>query len=386
VGTGQTADGANETTLDVEQSGGVAPGANIRVYVAANTDAGAIALYTQAITENLCDTLSISWGESEVYYDPAVDLPAYDTLFLQAASQGTPISASAGDEASYDINYSGAFPYPNYSATLTVDYPSSSPYVLSAGGTTLPVTLKLSKGTIVVPAERPWAWDYLKSYIVTNSGLTAYYANDFPVGGGGGISVDYAVPTYQQGLAGVLTSAPGQSMYCLTAPTTTQVNNGVNPCTRGQDVLDVPSGYAGRNSPDVSMNADPETGYALYYNGAWYTGYGGTSFVAPELNGIFALMTQKLGHRVGQPHPLLYSLYKTLGRTASSPFRAITSGDNLFYQATSNYNPAVGLGSLDVGNLAAGLVSLQPSASLSTANPVTIGTTTLTTTSLAVHK
>ena len=350
VGTGQTASGADETTLDVEQSGGVAPGANIRVYVAPNTDAGALALYTQAITENKCDTLSISWGEAEVYYDPAVDLPPYDALFLQAAAQGTPITASAGDEASYDLNYSGAFPYPNYNTVLTVDYPSSSPYVVAAGGTTLPVTLKLSKGTIVNPTERPWAWDYLRAYITANSGLSAYYTNDFPVGGGGGVSVQYPVPDYQKGLAGVVTSASGQTMYCFTSPT---VKSGANTCTPGQKIVTLPAGYAGRNTPDVSMNADPETGYAVYYRSKWTVGYGGTSFVAPQLNGIFALMTQKLGTRVGWPHPQMYSLYRTMGHGSKSPFRAITSGDNLYYAASPSYNPAVGLGALDVGNLAA---------------------------------
>lgn len=357
VGTGQTANGADETTLDVEQSGGVAPGAKIRVYVAPNTDAGALALYTQAITENLCDTLSISWGEGEVFYDPAVDLPPYDALFIQAAAQGTPITASSGDEASYDINASNIFPYPNYNSILTVDYPSSSPYVVAAGGTTLPVTLKLTKGTIVNATERPWAWDYLRAYITVNSGLAAYYANDYPVGGGGGVSVVYPVPAYQQGLAGVVTSSSGQTMFCFSSPTK---KSGAIQCTPGTEIVSLPAGYAGRNTPDVSMNADPETGYALYYNSKWTLGYGGTSFVAPQLNGIFALLTQKLGTRVGWPHPQLYSLFRTLGHGPTSPFKAITSGDNLYYAASPNYNPAVGLGALDVGNLAAAWQAAAP--------------------------
>lgn len=349
VGTGQSASGADETTLDVEQAGGVAPGANIRVYVAANSEAGALALYTQAITENKCDSLSISWGQAEVYYDGEVDLPPYEALFLQAAAQGTPITASSGDEASYDLNYSLAYPYPNYNTVLTVDYPSSSPYVVAAGGTTLPVTLKLSKGTIINPTERPWAWDYLRSYITANSSLAAYYANDFPVGGGGGVSVQFPVPDYQQGLPGVVTSAAGQTMFCFTSP---KRGAGI-PCTPGTRIVTLPAGYAGRNTPDVSMNADPETGYALFYNNKWSVGGGGTSFVAPQLNGIFALMTQKLGTRVGWPHPQMYSLFRTMGHGPASPFKAITSGDNLYYAASPNYNPAVGLGALDVGNLAA---------------------------------
>ena len=174
------------------------------------------------------------------------------------------------------------------------------------------------------------------------------------------MSVVYPQPAYQQGLAGVMSSAPGQSMFCVTSPT---VASGAATCTPGTDIVDLPAGFAGRNSPDLSLNADPETGYALYYNSKWSTGSGGTSFVAPQLNGIFALLTQKLGGRVGWPHPQLYSLFKTMGYGATSPFRAITTGTNLYYQAAPNYNPATGLGTLDVSNLATALPVTPPAKS-----------------------
>lgn len=337
--------GADETTLDVEQSGGIAPGANVIVYEAPNTDAGAMALYTTAITANVADTLSISWGESEVYYDPAVDLPPYDALFMQAAAQGVPISAASGDEGSYDINYSQAFPYPSYTSVLTVDYPSSSPYVLAAGGTTLPVTLNLSHGTVGVPEVRPWAWDYLRDYILSYNPQDYYYANLFPVGGGGGVSVQYPVPAYQAGLTGVMTSAPGQSLFCFTSPS-------VNPCTPGEDLFDAPANFAGRNTPDVSLNADPETGYSLYFKGKWSTGSGGTSFVAPQLNGIMALISEQAGGRIGWPHPQLYAAFKAMGYGSNSPFTAVGFGSNEFYTAGPYYNPASGIGQLNVDNLA----------------------------------
>ena len=368
VGTGQSSNGADETTLDVEQSGGVAPGASIRVYVAPNTDAGAIALYTQAINENKCDTLSISWGEGELYYDASTDFAPYDMLFLQAAAQGTPISASSGDEAAYDMNYNdpGAYPYPNYTALLSLDFPSSSPYVFAAGGTTLPFSLNLTHGTVTVPQERAWGWDYLRNYILSYQTLSYYYANLFPAGGGGGVSVVYPVPSYQQGLAGIVTSAPGQHMFCVTSPTSTDPKDPANTCTPGTDVLDAAAGFAGRNSPDVALNADPESGYALYLNGKWSTGSGGTSFVAPQLNGIFALMTQKLGKRVGWPHPQLYSIFKTMGYGTGSPFRAITAGSNMYWQSTPSYNPATGLGTLDVNNLANALAAAAAPAPMHT--------------------
>ncbi len=346
--------GGNETSLDVEQSGGLAPKASIRVYVAPNTDAGAIALYAQAINDNVADTLSISWGESELYYGTS-DLAPYDVLFMQSAAQGVPISASSGDEAAFDLNYSGAYPYPTYSTVVSLDYPSSSPYIVSAGGTTLPTTLTLSHGNIVIPYERPWAWDYILDYLVSYSatGQSTYYKSDFPVGGGGGVSVMYPVPSYQQGLAGVQTSAPGQSLLCFKTYTGTAYAT----CTAGTYYFTLPAGYAGRNSPDVSLNADPETGYSLYYNSTWYTGYGGTSFVAPQLNGIFALLTQQASNlhgtktRVGYPHPQLYSAFKSAGYGSTSPFKAIGFGDNLFYTSGATYNPATGLGALNVDNL-----------------------------------
>jgi subtilase family serine protease len=352
--TGSTisASGADETTLDVEQSGGIAPGANIIVYEAPNTDAGAIALYSKAITDNLADTLSISWGESEIFYDPDTDLPPYDALFLQSAAQGVPLTAASADSGSYDVNNAQIFPYPEYTTLLAVDYPSSSPYVLGAGGTTLPVTLNLSHGTVVVPAERPWAWDYLRDYILSYNPQSYYYANLFPVGGGGGVSIQYAVPSYQVGVPGVLTSAPGQSLLCFA---TAGCADGSTTYPFGTDLQDQPAGFAGRNVPDVSLNADPETGYSLYYNKKWSTGSGGTSFVAPQLNGIFALISQQVGGRIGWPHPQIYAAFKKQGYGAGSPFRSIAFGSNEFYTAGPYYNPASGIGSLDIDNLSKAL-------------------------------
>jgi len=160
-------------------------------------------------------------------------------------------------------------------------------------------------------------------------------------------------PSYQAGLPGVQTSAPGQVEICFVAASCT-----VGPISSFSDGSFfpggplLPAGYAGRNTPDVSLNADTYSGYVLYYKGAYYAQGGGTSFVAPQLNGIFTLLTQAAGKRVGQPHPQLYSLFKSVGYASGSPFRAITQGSNLYYKASAQYNPATGIGSLDVGNLA----------------------------------
>jgi kumamolisin len=56
------ASGSYETTLDIEQSGGVAPAANIRVYEAPNTSQGFFDAFAAVIDSNTADTISCSWG------------------------------------------------------------------------------------------------------------------------------------------------------------------------------------------------------------------------------------------------------------------------------------------------------------------------------------
>ena len=111
------ASGSDETTLDVEQSGGLAPGAKIVVYQAPNTDQGLLDAFARAIYDNNTDAISTSWGEWEELLvqgtgisDPnaAGELRAFDNLFIQAAIQGQSLSAAAGDAGSYDA--SDSFP------------------------------------------------------------------------------------------------------------------------------------------------------------------------------------------------------------------------------------------------------------------------------------
>lgn len=326
--------GSDETTLDVEQSGGIAPDANMIVYDGPNTDAGFIDVFYQAIADNKVDTLSVSWGGPEIAQSTDV-MTAQHQAFIVAAAQGISIFASAGDAGAYDINDANdGLTYPTCTQTLTVDSPASDPYVTAAGGTTLPNTQVHAHGTIVVPTERPWGWDYLQDYMTTNYGSDFYYANYFPVGGGGGVSVNYDLPRYQQNTRGIQASPANQSLICA-----------------GTDYIDMPAGYAGRNVPDVSLNADPYTGYSVYYAGGWIYGYGGTSFVAPQLNGMTSLLSQAVGSRVGLLTPQLYSRLNVYGYSKLSPFNAVTTGDNLYWQAGSQYNPGSGAGTLNLTNL-----------------------------------
>ena len=351
---GPGTDGAGETSLDVEQSGGVATGANMRVYIAPNTDSGFVDVFATAINENLVDVLSVSWGSAEVFYDPGT-LSQYHVIFQQAAAQGIPVIAASGDAGAYDVNR--ALPYPDCSLLLSVDFPAADNYVLAAGGTTLPNTVQHKYGPVTVTTERAWGWDYLKPYITTYYTQALYNASYLPVGGGGGVSSNYIVPSFQTGLTGVAKTAKAQTLFC--GPTVT--GSGY------QDLVDLPPNVAGRNLPDVSLNADPYSGYLIVQDGG-VSAAGGTSFVAPQLNGILTLINQGIQPTAGNPKgrigytaPLLYGAFKAQGYAAGSPFKAITAGTNDFYPATASYNPATGLGSLDVNALANTLGAVAPS-------------------------
>jgi subtilase family serine protease len=354
------ASGSVETTLDVEQSGGIAPGASVLVYDAPNTGQGFVDLFAKIADDNLADAVSCSWGEWEWFdnkgNNPVTDpingqtvssLAAFHQLFLQMGIQGQSLSVAAGDAGAYDVNRD--YLPPDFSLALSVDSPSSDPATVSAGGTTLPATITFTKPavTVTIPAERVWSWDYLVP-LCNDLGYDPIACGIFPVGGGGGVSIEFPVPSYQSGLAGVQKSQPDQQwLYLDTVPPT--------------KLYTLPANYAGRNVPDVAMNADPYTGYVVGYtssaSGSTYSSfdsYGGTSFVAPQLNGVTQLLAQNAGGRLGLLNGALYSVAKTATGYSGkgAPLRAIKSGNNDFYVGKKGYTPAAGVGTLNVANFA----------------------------------
>jgi kumamolisin len=104
----------------------------------------------------------------------------------------------------------------------------------------------------------------------------------------------------------------------------------------------------GRMIPDVSADADPNTGYNIILHGAPIT-IGGTSAVAPLYAGLFASFGTKLGFIT----PELY-----LNQVC---FNDITQGDNGAYRAQPGPDPCSGIGS-PIGNKLAALLT-HPAAS-----------------------
>ncbi len=357
--------GDDETSLDVEQSGGLAPEALIRVYIAPNTNQGFLDLFYSAVSDNIADTVSISWGEPEELYFAALNggvsytgqLQAIHQALLEGAAQGQSFFAAAGDAGAYDINDSQLAAPPQYSTQLTVDAPADDPAITAAGGTTIAATVpgipQYNCPAIVVPTQRIWGWHYLLTNWGSCLGLTLYgNSGVFPVGGGGGVSSFWPMPAYQGSTEGIERTEPDQSLYYYPN----------YPSRAGaQRLITLPADFRGRNLPDLSLNADPETGYLIVDCTDYpapanpkcaQTGFGGTSFVAPQLNGITALIDQASGGRVGLLNPTLYALQNALGYGPRSPFNAVTAGNNWFYHGTSGYNDGAGIGTIDAARLA----------------------------------
>ncbi len=330
--------GGSETSLDVERSGAMAPGANIIVYEAPNTNPGFIDLYDAVATQDQVQVMTTSWGEAE-FFVPFSYAYLLNQAFMQGAAEGITMMAASGDYGAYDG-------YPS-DKNLAVDSPASSPDILAAGGTTLPMVsskpnanpitpgssesgvIPIPGGTIAMTGEQGWGWQYLLPYYA-NFGVrtqSQWQRDIYPVGSTGGYSALWTSgsPDGASALYSWWQSGTGQS--------------------------------GARGVPDVALNADPFTGYAIYDTNSVYTtpsngwtnGWGGTSFAAPQWAGIVALLDQYLGGAQGLINPALYATAKDGG------FHSITQGNNWYYNAGPGWNAVTGLGTPDVYDLAKSL-------------------------------
>jgi kumamolisin len=278
-----------EVMLDIEVIGAIAPQANIAVYFAPNTDAG----FLDAITTAIHDATNKPSVISISWGGPESSwtqqsLTAFDSAFQAAAAMGITVCVASGDNGSSDGVTDGAD---------HVDFPGSSPHVLACGGTSLRVSGNAISG------ESVW--------------------NDGAQGGagGGGVSSVFSLPAWQAGLQ------------------TTQTSGGTAPLTM-------------RGVPDVSGDADPETGYDVRIDGT-DTVIGGTSAVAPLWAGLIARINATNGRPVGFINPTLYATPAALHN--------ITQGNNGNFAAGPGWNACTGLGSPHGGQIATLLESVSTS-------------------------
>ena len=290
----------DEATLDVEEAQVLAPGARVVIYQGTQAGSGPLDIYSAIASADVATVVTTSWGICEAQTTGSAQ--AEQPIFEEMAAQGQTVVAAAGDNGSSDCE-SATVP----STALAVDDPASQPLVTGVGGLTVS-----SLSPIV---QRVW-----------NDGCTQSNCGS----GGGGVSSLWTQPTWQQ--------APGI--------TTSPASGGM------------------RMVPDLSVMADPATGFIQYYTGtssgtcakncaSGWGNIGGTSIGAPLVSALVALGAQTCGSRLGLINPSLYSM-------ASTGYTDVTAGNNNLYgvggySAAVGYDMASGLGSPNGAAFLAGL-------------------------------
>jgi subtilase family serine protease len=261
---------AEEISLDVLWSHAIAPGANIVLVLAkSNQNADILSATKYAVDNNLGDVISQSFGENESCEDPNL-LAQQHELFAEATTKSITIFASSGDNGAAQGSCDGT------SAVQAVSSPASDPLVTAVGGTELHAARYCLAVLGCNPAANPSAGTY-QSEVVWNEPAFG--------SGGGGFSVVYDEPSYQQGTI------------------------------HGGKQLGV---------PDVSYNAAVLHGVLTYLNipgipSGFYL-FGGTSAGSPQWAAILAIADEQAGYDLGFINKALYHIGQAQSHYAASFF------------------------------------------------------------------
>jgi subtilase family serine protease len=298
----------DESTLDVEWAGAIAPATSVKFVVGASTNStDGVDLSAQYIVNHAtAPVVTTSYGSCEQEMG-STELAFYNSLWEQAASQGMSSFVSSGDAGAAGCNIGSN----SYGSGASVNGLCSSPYSTCVGGTEFQEGANpsqywsatngsgYSSALGYIPEQ---AWN--ESASNSGSGLWAT---------GGGISTVYAQPAWQAGVSG------------------TSAANGM------------------RSVPDVAMAAASHDGYIMYENGSFWV-IAGTSAASPTFAAIMALVIQKqAGVGQGNASAKLYPLLNA----SLNPFHTTPSGSNSvpgvtgFQAGGAAYNLATGLGSVD---------------------------------------
>jgi kumamolisin len=317
---GQAGSGAIEVEMDMEIILSMAPNlAKLIVYEAPNTTQSYNDEWARIVRDRT-PVISDSWGGCEKYIGQQ-EVNQENQFLQQAAAQGQTVLVATGDSGSADcFQLQGG----NFDTSLNALDPAAQPYVTAVGGTSL-----LLNSDNSYQSETVW-----------NGGILGG-------AGGGGLSQFWKQPSWQTG--------PGvQSSY----------SNGM------------------RETPDVSLDADPATGYPLYCttgsycsgsSSGWRT-VGGTSAAAPMWAAFVTLANEQAAEVGKKPlgflNPALYKVGS--GSHYSRDFHDITPPSNSSgpsnndegfnggaYPVTQNFDMATGWGTFDAANLAADLVAMD---------------------------
>ena len=304
---------STEATLDVEWAGAIAPNVQVKFVVAASTaTADGIALAASyAVNRNVAPVLSVSYGACEA--EMGMELAFYNSLWQQAASEGMSVFVAAGDSGAAGCDSPGT----GTGTARAVNGICTSPYVTCVGGT------EFNEGS---NASQYWvagnnsilgtAQSYIPEVVWNESGSNK---GSGLAAGGGGASIQYTKPTWQ---------------------------NGVGVPADGH-----------RDVPDIALTAASHDGYLIFYNGNMMS-VGGTSAATPSFASLFTMVNQHYSSTQGNASPTLYLLALKQSQGGAAIFHDITSGNNTVpgvtgYAAAVGYDLASGLGSVDGAELVA---------------------------------
>jgi len=274
-----------ETSLDVEWSHTVAPGANIALLLAADnsfTNLDLSILY--AIDNELGPVISNSYGLEEyiLEIDDPSELTVQNSLTELAAALGISANFSSADDGDFYLA----------DGVATVSMPAASPYATGVGGTSLFLNSDNS-----IKVQTGWGTNLTRIAAATpNPPLIPPDLFGFYFGAGGGTSAVWPKPAYQGSLPG-----------------------------------------SWRLVPDIAYVADPYTGAEFIDTEGgeqFISVVGGTSLACPMFSGMWAISTQAAGTWLGQAAPLLY----TLPADAITDVVAVTGPNNV--SGTTNSPPA----------------------------------------------
>jgi len=307
-----------ETTLDIEQIGGIAPDATILDYDVRNLDDDSIYQGFKAIVEDdRAAIVDLPFGACEQYYNGrytaylgAEAVPktlfAQDDLLAQGTAQGQSFVASSGDAGAVAcLKPSGFLSYPNADLHPIpgVEYPASDPHVVAVGGTKL-VTSYSAGSTASTYVGENAEEDHLVS-----GGIPSYF------GSGGGRSQFFDLPAYQK-------------EFGLHSP--------------GRLVPDVAGHMGGCPSGGWVCGPDASSDFEVF-NGTFIMVIG-TSAAASDFTGLLALDAQAHAGRHGLVDTELYALAAKNG-SGMTYFHSDVPGFN-GYRAAPRYDEITGLGSV----------------------------------------
>lgn len=162
--------------------------------------------------------------------------------------------------------------------------------------------------TVDFPASSPWMGAAGGTTLTLNANRSIHSEIAWS-GSGGGISGFFSLPPYQ---------SPVQTLFSR----------------------------QWRNAPDVALDADPNTPYALFWNGSWLLSVGGTSAVAPNMAALYAQIDGYYQRRTGLADTGLYNGFRK-GNYPGNAWHDILAGSNGDYSAHSGYDDVTGVGSLN---------------------------------------